>query len=76
MQLKDLVKNIKNMTDEELQEHVRSIRHNKYIARPAASRRRVDERKKTTKPVERKIDKIINSLGVDARAALIKELEG
>ena len=77
MQLKDLVKNIADMTDEELHEHVRSIRHNKYVARPAASKRRADERKKTTtKPVGRKIDKILDSLSPEARAALIKELEG
>ena len=77
MQLKDLVKNIATMSDEELHEHVRSIRHNKYVARPAASKRRSDERKKgVVKPVGKKIDKIIGALSPEARAALIKELEG
>ena len=76
MQLKDLVKNIQNMTDEELQEHVREMRHNKYVARPAAAKRRANERKKVTKPIGKRIDKIVDSLDADARAALIKELGG
>lgn len=74
MQLKDLVKDIRTMTDEELQEHVRSIRHNKYVARPAAAKRRSDERKKTVRKTTTAIDKVIDKMTPAQRAALIAEL--
>jgi hypothetical protein len=76
MQLRDLVKNISTMTDAELQEHVRSIRHNKYVARPAAAKRRADENKKTTRVTTNKIDKAIAGLTAEQRADLIKQLGG
>lgn len=76
MQLKDLVKDISKMSDEELREHVRGIRHNKYVARPAAAKRRADERKGTVKKVTNKIDKIVGNLSAEERANLIKQLGG
>ena len=76
MQLKDLVKDISKMTDTELQEHVRQIRHNKYVARPAAAKRRADERKGTVRRVGKKIDKVIAELTKEQREALIRELGG
>ncbi len=76
MQLKDLVKDVAKMSDAELQEHVRQIRHNKYVARPAAAKRRADERKGTVRKVGKKIDKVIAELTPEQRAALIKELGG
>lgn len=74
MQLRDLVKNVATMTDEELQEHVRAMRHNKYVARPAAAKRRADEKKKVTRKTTSSIDKVINKMSAEDRAALIAEL--
>ncbi len=76
MQLKDLVKDVSKMTDAELEEHVRQIRHNKYVARPAAAKRRADERKGTVRKVTGKIDKVIAKMTEEEKTALIKELGG
>lgn len=74
MQFKDLVKDVSKMTDAELMEHVRGIRHNKYVARPAAARRRSDERKKVVKSTTSKVDKIVGKLSAEERAKLLAQL--
>ena len=74
MQLKDLIKNVSAMTDAELQEHVRSMRHNKYVARPAAAKRRDDERKGTVRKVTGKIYKMVAAMSAKEKAVLLKEL--
>ncbi len=74
MQLHDLVKDISKMSDEELLEHVRAMRHNKYVARPAAAKRRADANKKTTRKTTSAIDKAVAKMTAEQRAELIKQL--
>ena len=74
MQLKDLIKDISRMTDAELQEHVRGMRHNKYVARPAAAKRRSDERKKVVRKTTSAIDKMVGTLTPAQREELIRQL--
>lgn len=74
MQLKDLTKDIRSMTDEELLEHVRGIRHNKYVARPAASKKRQVEKKKVERKATSAIDKLLQKLSPEERKALLKQL--
>lgn len=74
MQIKDLVKDVTKMSDEELHEHVRSIRHNKYVARPAAARRRADERKKVVRKQTTKAEKLIDKMTPEQRRELLKLL--
>lgn len=76
MQFKDLVKDVRNMTDEQLLEHVRGIRHNKYVARPAAAAKRKEAARKVTKKTTSAIDKILNKMSPAERKALLSQLNG
>lgn len=46
MKLSDLTKNVATMSEEELLAHVRGIRNNKYVAKPAVAKRTADVEKK------------------------------
>lgn len=71
MQLKDLVKPINEMTDEELMERLRSIRHNRATIRPAAQAHAKRAAKKGAQTRISTVDKLLQGL---SREEIIKLL--
>lgn len=76
MQLKDIVKPIDQMTDEELLEHLRQIRHRRSVERPAARAKVERAEKKESRGKLSKMDKMLAALSPEDRAKLIAELGG
>jgi len=76
MRLADITKDISNMSDDELREFVRQIRHNKTVVRPAAVKRQEEVVKKETNQQRNKVDKAIKNLSAEEKADLIKLLKG
>ena len=76
MQLKDLVKTLDQMTDDELLERLREVRHRRSVERPA-HRAHVEraERKESTKRMSA-LDKLLSSLSEAERDALMAQLGG
>jgi len=64
------------MTEDELHEHVRSIRHNKYVAKPAKAKRVQEVEKKESKHRTSKVDKVVAGMSVAEKAQLLLLLEG
>lgn len=76
MQLKDLVKPISTMTDEELMERLREIRHRRSVERPAARARVERAEKKQTNKKLGALDKMLAGLSDAERQQLLAQLEG
>ena len=76
MKLSDQTKRISSMTDEELREHVRNIRHNKYVAKPAKVKHIEDSKKAVRNTATRNTNKAIEKLTPAEKAQLIKLLGG
>lgn len=76
MQLDQLVKPMDDMTDEELLERLRQIRHNRTVIRPAAL---AHKKKAVTKGSQGRVSKLANltaELTPEQKAALIAQLTG
>jgi hypothetical protein len=76
MKLKDLTKHVSSMTDEELREHVRKIRHTKYVAKPAKAKHEADAVKVETRQRASKVDKLIGGMSDADKRQLLLLLEG
>lgn len=80
MQLLNLVKPLEQMTEDELLEHIRKMRHNRSIARPAAKRHSERAEVKTERKASKKrmntLESALGQLTEAEREALIKQLEG
>lgn len=76
MQLKDLVKPIDQMTDEELAERLRTIRHNRTTARPAAKAHAKKAAKKGAQTRINKVEKLLEGLSREELIALLGENNG
>lgn len=76
MQLNDLVKPLDQMTDEELLEHLRKVRHNREIVRPAARRYVEKAEKKESRGKVTKAEAMLDKLSAAEKEALIKMLGG
>lgn len=75
-QLIDLVRPISKMTDEELMDRLREMRHKREVVRPA-SRKHVERAE--TKVVRKKVsgvEKLVAGLSPAEKAALLRQLEG
>lgn len=75
MKLSDLTKNLSNMTEEELLDHVKEIRNRKYIERPATKKREADAEKKEKNTAVRGVQKVLGDMTAEDKAALLKLLE-
>lgn len=74
--LADLTKNMSDMTQEQLVEHVKSIRHNKYVAKPAVKKRIADVEKKEKNTAIRGTNKALDKMSAaDKQLLLLKLLE-
>lgn len=75
MQLKDLVKPIDQMNDEELLERLRHIRHRRTVERPVAKAKEAKEQKRASRGRMSALDKALEALSPEDRATLMKSLE-
>lgn len=80
MKLTDLQKPIEEMSDQELLERLRTIRHNRFTEKPAVKKREAEatekEERKATKKQTSKIDKLLSGMSPEQMAALLKQLSG
>jgi hypothetical protein len=76
MQLTDLIKPLDSMTEEELREHLRNIRHNRTKAKPATVNREKRAAKKGATGRISKVDDLFGGLTDEEKAELIKQLGG
>lgn len=76
MQLTDLIKPMDQMTDEELMERLRTIRHNRTTVRPAAKAHAKRAAKKGAQGRMSKVEQMLEGLSDEQRAELIRELGG
>jgi len=76
MQLSDLVKPIDQMTDDELKESLRALRHRRTIERPAAAKHKAKAEKKEAAPKMAKVKNLLNGLSQEEMKTLLKQLEG
>ena len=75
MKLQDITKDLSRMTDDELREHVKYIRHNKYVAKPAKAKRTQEFENKETRKKVSTIDKLLANMSDDEKAQLLLSLE-
>lgn len=80
MKLLDVIADLRTMSDDELREKVRQIRHTKYVAKPAAAAKKqqaAEQKERKQKAVSGKtIQKQIASMSMEERMKLIEALEG
>ena len=76
MDLSKLVKPIDMMTDEQLRERLKEIRHRRDVERPAAENHRRKSATKKVAPVVSKLDKLLAGMTAEEREELLKSLEG
>ena len=76
MQLHDLIKPLDQMTDDELREHLRTIRHNRTKAKPATANRVKREAKKGQQGRINKVEDLLGGLSEEDKLALIAQLKG
>lgn len=76
MQLQDLVKPIGEMTDEELGERLRALRHKRDVVRPAAKKHVERAVKKGTQARVTKVADMFSGMSEAEKAELIKALGG
>lgn len=75
MRLEDLVKPIDQMSDAELQEMLKQIRHNRKVLRPAKQKHAERAEKKETRKKTNKIEDLVKGMTPEARAALVAQLK-
>ena len=76
MQLHNLIKPIDQCTDEELMERLRTVRHNREVARPVARKKEEQVEKKATRQRVSSVDKLLANLSDEERSKLIEQLSG
>jgi ribosomal protein L29 len=76
MQLKDLVNPIRDMTDEQLKEKLRDIRHNRTTVRPAAEAKVKRAAKKESNKKMSEADKLIAALSPEQLQLLMSQIQG
>ena len=76
MQVRDLIKTIDQMSNEELLEHVRAMRHRRETLRPIAKQKVERAEKKAKVASGKKTDSMLAKLSPEQLAELAKLLEG
>jgi len=74
VQIHNLVKSLDQLSDDELLERLRQVRHNREVARPVAKRKAATAAKKETVARTKKMSKLLDGLSDDDRAKLIEQL--
>jgi DNA-binding MarR family transcriptional regulator len=76
MDLSNLIKPIDMMSDEELLERIKELRHRREVLRPAATAHKQKAAKKKVAPVVNKLEKLLAGMSEEERAELLRSLEG
>lgn len=74
MQLSDLVKPIDQMSDDELKESLKALRHRRTTERPALAKHKAKAEKKEAAPKMTKVKNLLAGLSPDEMAKLLKQL--
>ena len=74
MQIRDLVKPLDQMSDAELHEHIRAMRHRRETLRPVAKAKAARVEKKAAQTQTKKVTSLLAALSEEERAALIQQL--
>ena len=75
MQMKDLIKPIDQMTEDELMEHLRQVRHRRSVERPAQRAHIERAEKKESKGRMSALDKLLAGMSDEDKAKLLAQLE-
>ena len=75
-QLKDLVKPISDMTDDELLEQLRVMRHKRDVIRPAKVKHIERAETKVARKKVSSTEKLVANLSAEDKARLLRELTG
>lgn len=75
MQIYDLVRTLDKMSEEELLEHVRAMRHRRETIRPAAAKRVERAEKKTVQARSKKTADLVSAMSEEERLKLIALLQ-
>lgn len=75
MQLKDLVKPIDQMDEDELMAHLRQVRHRRSVERPAQRAHIERAEKKESKTRMSALDKLLAGMSDEDKAKLLAQLE-
>lgn len=76
MQLKHLVKTLDEMSDEELLERLRQVRHNREVAKPVAKAKAAKVEKRASNKKLNTARDLLENLSLEDREALLKQLQG
>lgn len=74
MQTPELIKTLDQMTDDELLERLRTVRHNREVARPVAKKKADVAEKKTSRKRVSDMDKLLVGMTEEERQQLINSL--
>lgn len=74
MQTPELIKTLDQMTDDELLERLRTVRHNREVARPVAKKKADVAEKKTSRKRVTDLDKLLAGMTEEERQQLINSL--
>jgi len=74
VQLKNLVKPLDQMSDDELIERLRTVRHNREVARPVARKRAERSEAKASRGKMSATEKLLAGLSPAEREQLLKQL--
>lgn len=74
MQTPELIKTLDQMTDDELLERLRTVRHNREVARPVATKKAATAEKKTSRKRVTDLDKLLAGMTEEERQQLINSL--
>jgi len=75
MQLLDLVKPLEQLTDDELREKLRGIRHNRNFVKPAAQAHKKKAVKKGSQARVNKVEDLFSGMSAAEKQALLIQLQ-
>lgn len=76
MQLKDLIKPVEDMTDDELRARLQELRHKREVVRPAAKKHADKAVKKEASKSVKGLSGMLSNMTEEQKAQLIKALGG
>ena len=74
MKLGHLITSVSQLSDEELMERLRQVRHRREVARPVAAKKAERAVKKTSTKAAKAIDKSLDSMSPEEKQALLAAL--
>jgi len=75
MQLKDLISEIENQSDEELMQRLRDARQNRTVVRPASARRAKKASAQAARTQTTKVEKLLSGLSPEEIQILMDKAE-